>query len=383
MLANSGASSVDFHDADKLPIDPMTIPTGSEFTKCLRVTVHQTNKLKMVTFGFFMQSNAPFSVIKNTIGFGWLRKHHVFLRIQHLDFNHGTDLYLLGYIIHENPSFANLKEMEHRLALNWFEKDDRDKIHRSNKSDLIQALKDLEKEKAIVLDEEVQIPITVEKGSVKVSAEGMPVFDSQVLYVYVPRKWREAALFLSDRTVFEKELRRTMIPFALSKADPLVFYWQLATHQKFMNTHRNIQIRETPMTHFNSTTEIIGGTSTTLSKLLIDHPKISRVYRFPEINKVNVSVKEDDYIIMTKWIDEILSNFKAFHPKRVYGNNVVRFAGDDGSITSSTGGKSKYSSRFQVSEDNDYDPLSVQNAAPRRNAWASSPPLELYFDNDL
>ncbi len=95
-----------------------------------------------------------------------------------------------------------------------------------------------------------------------------------------------------------------------------------------------------------------------------------------------MSVKEVDYFNMTL-IDETLSNFKAFNPKRVYGNNVVRFAGDDGSVASSTGGKSKYSSRFQVSEGNDYDPTSVQNAAPRRNAWASGPPLEHYFDADL
>jgi hypothetical protein len=271
-LANSGSSSVSFHDVDKLPINSCNIPDGPDFTKRFSVNALQTSKIKKVTLGFYMQSTSSFAAIKNTIGLSWLRKYHVFLRIQNLAFSHGTDFYLLGYVIHEHPNFANLKELEHRLALNWFNKDDREKLTRSNKPEIIQALKDLDKEKALV-NVEVKIPITIERGSIKVSAEGKPTFVSQVLYVYVPRRWREAALFLSDRAVMEKEERPMMIPFALSKSDPKVFYSQLALHQKFLDTHRNIQIQDVAMTHFNATKEVLNGKEATLSATLLDHPK--------------------------------------------------------------------------------------------------------------
>ncbi len=41
-LANSGSKFVDFHDADQLPIDPSTLPSGPEFTKRLRVILFGT-----------------------------------------------------------------------------------------------------------------------------------------------------------------------------------------------------------------------------------------------------------------------------------------------------------------------------------------------------
>jgi hypothetical protein len=107
-LANSGQTLVDFKDADKLPIDPAHMPSEGSFKNRLRVTSVQTNKLKKVTLGFYMASSSSFAEIKNSIGLGWLRRYHVFLRQQHLSFEHGTDLYLMGYIVQEHPSFLTL-----------------------------------------------------------------------------------------------------------------------------------------------------------------------------------------------------------------------------------------------------------------------------------
>jgi hypothetical protein len=146
-LANSGHFTVDFKDADKLPFDPEHMPSEGSFPKRLRVTSVQTHKLKKVTLGFYMVSKASFSEIKNVIGLGWLRRHHAFLRPQHLSFEHGTDLYLMGYLIQEHPGFACANSLERSLALEWFDHDDRAKIAASQNAELKTAIADMEKEK--------------------------------------------------------------------------------------------------------------------------------------------------------------------------------------------------------------------------------------------
>jgi hypothetical protein len=42
-------------------------------------------------------------------------------------FEHGTDLYLMGYVIHEHTSFASLEHLERLLADTWFDDEDREK----------------------------------------------------------------------------------------------------------------------------------------------------------------------------------------------------------------------------------------------------------------
>jgi hypothetical protein len=218
-LANSGQNLVDFKDADKLPIDPAHMPSEGSFKNRLRVTSVQTNKLKKVTLGFYMASSSSFAEIKNSIGLGWLRRYHVFLRQQHLPFEHGTDLYLMGYIVQEHPSFASIGRLERKLALSWYDSDDRERIDSSSNTDLKKVIEAMEKDKFIAHDR-INFPVTLEKGFIRVSAEGRTQFDTQVLYVYVPRQFRVPATVLSDRAILEKEDHLTMIPFSLSKADP-------------------------------------------------------------------------------------------------------------------------------------------------------------------
>jgi hypothetical protein len=151
-LAKFGGKVVEFTDADKLPISPTNMPSDGSFPARLRVTTIQTNKLKKVTLGFFMKSTAKFSEIKNSIGLGWLRRFHIFLRLQHLPFEYGTDLFLMGYLTQEHPNFACVETLEQTMKMNWFDSDDRESIEQSGNNDLIQMLAEMNKEKIIVND---------------------------------------------------------------------------------------------------------------------------------------------------------------------------------------------------------------------------------------
>jgi hypothetical protein len=211
-----------------------------------------------------------------------------------------------------------------------------------------------------------------------VSAEGKTPFDTQVLYVYVPRRFRNPATLLSDRAILEKDVNPVMLPFSLSKADPDVFYDQMTLHQQFLDTHKNIQIHDVSMAHLNHTEEVIDGKPSTLRDLLYSNPKITRIYRFEKEAKLNLSVSASEYFGVTKWLDNVLAQFTEYHPRRVYGSPVVRFAADTSSVTSDA--KSKYSSRFKVTSGTAYDPTSSSAIKSRRNAWVSGPPLELFFE---
>jgi hypothetical protein len=149
----------------------------------------------------------------------------------------------MGYLTQEHPNFACVETLEQTLKMNWFDSNDRESIEQSGNTDLIQMLAEMNKEKIIVKDK-VQIPITIERGSLKVSADGKYTFDTPILYVYVPRRFRAAATQLSDRAVLEKNVSPTMIPFSLSKSDPMIFYDQMARHHQFLDEHKNIQIQD-------------------------------------------------------------------------------------------------------------------------------------------
>jgi hypothetical protein len=117
------------------------------------VTAVQTNKLKKVTLGFYMASSSSFAEIKNSIGLGWLlRRYHVFLRQQHLLFEHGADLYLMGCIVQEHPSFASISSLERKLASFWYDSDDRELIDSSSNTDLKKGIQAMEKDKIIAHD---------------------------------------------------------------------------------------------------------------------------------------------------------------------------------------------------------------------------------------
>jgi hypothetical protein len=203
----------------------------------------------------------------------------------------------------------------------------------------------MEKDKIIAHDH-INFPVTLEKGFIRVSADSRTPFDTQVLYVYVPRQFRVPATVLSDRAILEKEDLLTMIPFSLSKADPEVFYDQLALHQQFLENHKNIQIHNVPTNHYAHSKEQINGTEQSLCELLQSNTKILRIYQFDEEAKLNISVRDSDYFSLTKWIDLCLEQFVEYHPKRVYGSPIVRFTTEVGSTSSDA--KSKFSSKFII-----------------------------------
>lgn len=173
-----------------------------------------------------------------------------------------------------------------------------------------------------------------------------------------------------------------MIPFSLSKSDPLTFYQQLALHQKFIDNHRNVQISNAPAAHVMTTKEDILGTPKTLNQLLQQHPQVQRISIFQNEDKVNLSVNVADYFNVTSWLDTNLARFTKYQPKRTYGSrNSVGLLGDDQSGGSTSQKSSKFSAKFKVAPTALYDPTTVP-VRPRRNAWANGPPVTLVFASD-
>lgn len=379
-LANSEYAAVAFYDAEDNEFDASVMPNKTDFEERFCVTIVQTPKFQKIMLGMYMESTVDLSEIKRIIGLAWLRRHNIFLRPHHLSFHHGTDLYLLGYIVQEHPGFVNLKEMEDLLARKWFDKDDRAKIENSKNPALIKAWKDMVDAKILVHDA-VRIPITVERSFLRVTADGHKQFDAYVLNVYVPRKWRDPALLLSDRSVLEKESRPTMIPFSLSKSDPVTFYHQLALHQKFMDHHRNVQLINAPAAHVMTTKEPIHGTAQTLHQLLQQHPQVQRISMFPNEDKVNLSVSAADYSTVTSWLETTLPRFTKYQPLRTYGSGTSLNRGEALSTGSPSQKSSKFSAKFKVAPTALYDP-STAPVRPRRNAWATGPPVTLIFASD-
>jgi FtsZ-binding cell division protein ZapB len=132
------------------------------------------------------------------------------------------------------------------------------------------------------------------------------------------------------------------------------------------------------MNHYGHSKEEINGTEQSLRDLLQSNTKILRIYQFDEEAKLNISVRDSDYFSLTKWIDHCLEKFVEYHPKRVYGSPIVRFATEVGSTPSDA--KSKFSSKFKVQPSSRYDPTATTSVRSRRNAWVSGPPLELFFE---
>lgn len=102
--------NVDFIDIDGNPFDTSHFPDPDEFAD--RRAAETVTK---VTMGFFMMSSANMQRIKLSIGYSWLREQNIYIRTQRMHFQHGTDLFLIGYKIMVHPMIANLSDVENSI----------------------------------------------------------------------------------------------------------------------------------------------------------------------------------------------------------------------------------------------------------------------------
>ena len=172
--------------------------------KHLAVEKVETGRTRKVVLGFYMQSCLYMNDIKSAIGIQWLQQQHIFLRPQRMSFEHGTNLFLIGYLPLEHPTTANMENLEKEIKAKWFpmpihiaddmSDDDNDRNHSAEYNTVIQRLT----ERGLINDGKLQFPATVERSVITVHAPDQPTFETQILSVFVPRKFKEAATLLND-----------------------------------------------------------------------------------------------------------------------------------------------------------------------------------------
>jgi hypothetical protein len=371
---------VKFADIHGESVTAQTLPKGQEFATRMAVEKVETGRTKKVVLGMYMMSSSNMQNIKTAIGFPWLRQNQIYMRHQRMSFNHGTDLFLIGYLVKEHPTFANLEILESEINGKWFDPDpvlDNDPeseayIHYTTK---IAAMT----EDGLIRGGKLEIPISVERSFVKVSTPGKNDFDAQILSVYVPRKHNVAATFLNDYLILDKG-DLSIVPFSLSKSDPPQFYQQMKHHAKFLHEHRNIPILAVPTRDYYAETIELDSAPITLQYLLAGNPNIHRFHYIRAQKKINVSVHAADYAEVCKWLDHHLSKF-SYAPHRLHARSANSAKPTNSSTSRVSNTTSKYANAFSTSStDSSFDPSTIATGRTRTNAWNRGPPTELIFE---
>ena len=174
MIRANEKEDVDFHDADGDPFDINQFPDEDVFAKKLRAETVDTGRSKKVTLGFFMVSSASLHRIKLSVGFGWLGQQRIYLRLQRMPFQYGTDMYLMGFLTMEHPSVSNQSAIESFVRDKWYNHMDCIVAQDTNDDEFlahIQRLKDAQ----IIIDETLTLPISVERSTVRVECPGKKI----------------------------------------------------------------------------------------------------------------------------------------------------------------------------------------------------------------
>jgi hypothetical protein len=377
--------TVKFADIHGDPVTTQTLPKGQAFATRMAVEKVETGRTKKVVLGLYMQSTATMQVIKNAIGFPWLRQNQIYIRHQRMSFQHGTDLFLIGYLVKEHPTFANLEILDSEISGKWFDPapidddDDPDTEQSTNYEARIKAMQ----EEGLIRNGQLTIPISVERSFVKVTAPGKNAFDTQILSVYVPRKNHGAATFLNDHLILAKG-DLSIVPFSVSKSDPNQFYQQMKHHAKFLHEHRNIPIVSVPTREYYAEAIDLNSKTTTLQYLLAGNPNIHRFHYVREQRKLNVSVTASDYADVCKWLDLHLGKF-AYAPQRLNArppSKSTKASNNDGVASRASTTTGKYADAFTTSttDSSSFDPSTIATGRTRLSAWTRGPPTELIFE---
>ena len=381
--------NVDFLDIHGVPFDISHFPEPHEFEGKLAAETVPTGSNTKVTIGFFMTSSANMQRIKTSIGYSWLGQNNIYLRIQRMDFKYGTDLFFMGYKTMDHPMVANQKEVEKSIRDKWYSALDRMAAEHDTNDDDAAFLANLDKlqEAELIVNDVLQIPISVERNIVKVVCPGKKPFEVPVFQVYVPRRYRYAANYLNDRAILETNALKTLIPFSVAKNDPMAFYPQMVNHAKFLHDHRSITIKGVSANDFNTTqsTQPIPELQhfATLKATLQSNKAVEAIHDNFDNKSITISTTAQHAQDMTEWILKLLPLFPyrpALADATIRDNNSAK------SITTGRG-TGKYSKVFPQATDTDsmtvstFDPSTIASSrTTRTNAWTQGPPINVTFD---
>ena len=373
--AAQGKQVTTFEDVHGKEFSIESFPTNKTFAQRLGVEQVTFGPNKKVILGFFVKTPKSFMDLKINVGFKWLQEKKVFLRIQNLSFEHGTDLSLIGYFIMDHPRFGIGKQVAEDIARAWAEAtkeaapgEDEERIEKMTQAGIIG---ELERGKGI------NIPVTVERNRMMVKSPGAnkASFQCDVWHVLVPRKHYSDAVFLTDLAILEAKTLKSLIPASLAKRNAVVFYNQMKKHFQYMHEHRNVTIYNVNGKHYmQDETLKIGGQDrrhTTLFDLLESNEKIYRVYHNKAGHSLNLSVNVNDY-------DSILQWLRKFLPKFSFGPYIKDYNARKSTDSQKT---DRYTQVFSVSstEEGSFDPSTIASQKSR-NPWNKHPPMELIFD---
>ena len=409
--ANLGNNTVRFLDVNKVPFTAVTVPSGKEFIERLAFATVESGKTRKMVLGFYMESKLLMLDIKLAININWLAQQKIFLRPHRMPFNHGTDLFLIGYITQEHPTTVNFEQLEAIISKKWYDPDQAiDSTMQDNDTeedgaekhtdynDLIAALNT----KGLIQNGALQIPITTERSFLKVTSPSKPAFEVNILSVYdVPRKHKDAATLLNDFSINANN-DLSLVPFSLSKANSEQFYHQMCAHAKFLHDHRNICIFSVPKEDYGTIAIAYPATppehdnmtpppTATLAEILQGNPHIHRIYPRHDDGKIQLSVLGVDlFYQVCAWIDSILPQF-SYNPHWFSSRAIP--ASHSHTLLERNGPrgpkKNKYQDKFAIPDTGPpaFDPTTLVTPRSRTrcsnhngNAWSNGPPIEIYYD---
>ena len=306
----------DIHDG---PVLSTTVPSGEEFISRFSVAKIEQGKSLKVVLGFYLQSTMTLNDLKTAVDRKWLQQQQIYLRPQRMSFEHGTDLYLIGYLVQEHPFTANLECLESNISNKWFNPSNiltnTDMTDDESPDALYEALVIELTQQQTIINGKLLIPISAEKNVIKVKAPGKEMFETPIISIYVPRKYQAAATALNDCSINNQD-DLSLIPFSLSKNQPDQFYYHMTKHAEFLHVHRNIQIVSVSLADYQNFSvpdplnPLLDHSPKTLAQLLNENPLIHRIYPHSSLNKIQISVLGvDNFPLVGAWLDKILPLF--------------------------------------------------------------------------
>ena len=145
----------------------------------------------------------------------------------------------------EHPNVMIPSNIEQYISDKWYSHMDKKAAEHAmtpNDQEFLDQIEKLE-EANIIVDDELRIPIRVERTVAGVECPGQKSFEVPVFQVYVPRCCQDAATYLNDRALLETQILSNLIPFAIIKNDLPAYYSKMVKHAKYLHNHRSITIK--------------------------------------------------------------------------------------------------------------------------------------------
>jgi hypothetical protein len=294
------------------------------------------------------------SAIKQRILKTYLIPKNLFLREHVGGFNEGIKTYMYGFLKLDHPDHPDIAHMKNRFARHTSEAWKKlDKADRNKWKDELPN---------IFYADGIAVPVNFSKERIVAEIDGKPKIVTSAIVVSTPKKYGPLLRILLDSAILGKKLNN-LVPFAFQREDPNGYYYLLANHARFMESHRNIPILNVP---YDAPTQG-GRKGETLEQVLNGNKDIHRVAFDPKQNRYHVSTHATKYREVHEWIKTILNDhqfpYSPFIRPMKYGGSQSTFS-------------AVFADAVSVANES-YDASTIKTS--RSNAWKQRPPLDISY----